>query len=130
MSASPPPTFTEAFAQRLVNAIALAPGVREVTVCGREGDVAFTSGGADCRKEAALARFLVQQAEAMTDDGDLRGIGRTVATSQLEQITLSGAEGDSLVVVIPDCFALVELHPGAAPANVAASIRAVARRYQ
>ena len=66
----------------------------------------------------------------MTVDGDLRGIGRTVATSQLEQITLSGAGGDSLVVAVPGCFVLVALHRGALPATVAASIRAVARRYQ
>ena len=124
------PALTDAFARRLSNAIALAQGVREVTICGREGDVAVSSGSADSRKEAALTRFLAQRAEAMTADGDLRGMGRTVASSTLEQITLSNADGDSLLMALPECFALVALKRGAAPSIVAASIRAIARRYQ
>ena len=59
--------------------------------------MAGSSGGADPGKEAALTRFLVQRAEAMTADGDLRGMGRTVAASHLEQITLSDPSGDSPV---------------------------------
>ncbi len=124
------PAFTGELAQRLVSAIALAPGVGSATVCGREGEVAATSGEADARKEAALTRFLAQRAEAMTEDGDLRGMGRMVANSHLEQITLSGPTGDSLLVSMPECFALVSLQRGASATTVASSIRAIARRYQ
>ena len=126
----PAPAFTDALARRLVSAIALAPGVSEAMVCGREGESAVSSGDKDPRKTAALTRFLAQRAEAMTEDGDLRGMGRTVATSQLEQITLSGPAGDSLLIAMPACFALVSLHRGAAASTVASSLRAIARRYQ
>ncbi len=129
MSDQPAPAFTDALARRLVSAIALAPGVGGATVCGREGEVAVSSGDADSRKVAALTRFLAQRAEAMTEDGDLRGMGRTVATSHLQQITLSGPAGDSLLLSMPGCFALVSLQRGASATTVASSIRAIARRY-
>ena len=122
--------FTDTVARRLVSAIALSPGVGSVMVCGREGEVAAASGDADARKEGALTRFLAHRAEAMTEDGDLRGMGRTVATSHLEQITLSGPAGDSLLVAMPGCFALVALQRGASATTVASSIRVIARRYQ
>ncbi len=124
------PAFTDSLARRLVNAIALAPGVRSATVCGREGEVAAGSGEADAHKEAALTRFLAHRAEAMTEDGDLRGMGRTVATSHLEQITLSGPTGDSLLMALPGCFAMVSLQRGASATTVASSLRAIAQRYQ
>ena len=123
------PVLTGEIARRLASAIALAPGVSEATICGRKGEVAVSSGVADSREEAALTRFLAQRAEAMTADGDLRGMGRTVAASHLEQITLSGAEGDSLVVALAECLALVSLQRGASPAAVASTIRLIARRY-
>ena len=129
MSHQAPPAFTDALARRLVSAIVLAPGVSEAMVCGREGEVAVSSGGADPGKEAALTRFLVQRAEAMTADGDLRGMGRTVAASHLEQITLSDPSGDSLLLAMPECFALVSLRRGATANSVASSIRVIARRY-
>ena len=129
MAEQPPVEFSAALAERMVSAIGLAPGVGNVTVCGREGEVAVSSGDADSRKEAALTRFLAQRAEAMTEDGDQRGMGRTVATSRLEQISLSGVAEDSLIVAMPDCYALVSLTRGASPTNVASAIRAIARRY-
>lgn len=130
MPEQPAPAFTDALARRLVSAIALASGVGEAMVCGREGEAAVSSGDGDPRKAAALTRFLAQRAEAMTHDGDLRGMGRTVATSQLGEITLSGPAGDSLLIAMPECFALVSLQRGASASTVTSSLRAIARRYQ
>ncbi|MEO6398120.1 MAG: hypothetical protein ABIP13_06595 [Tepidiformaceae bacterium] len=129
MTEQPAIELSTAVAQRMVSAITLAPGVGDVTICGREGEVAVSSGKADSRKEAALTRFLAQRAEAMTEDGDRRGMGRTVATSRLEQISLSGPGGDSVIIAGPDYYALVSLTRGASSTNVASAIRAIARRY-
>lgn len=129
MLEQPASALTDAVARRLVSAIALTPGVGGATVCSREGEVAVSSSDADPRKEAALTRFLAQRAEAMTEDSDLRGMGRAVAASRLEQISLSGPAGDSLLLAMPGCFALVSLNRGASPTAVAAAIRVIARRH-
>ena len=75
-------------------------------------------GGADIDAEVQIRR----------GDGDLRGMGRTVATSQLGEITLSGPAGDSLLIAMPECFALVSLQRGASASTVTSSLRAIARK--
>ncbi|MBA4180736.1 MAG: hypothetical protein C0506_09130 [Anaerolinea sp.] len=123
------PPLTEETARRFANAAAQAPGVAEVIVCGREGNVLAGANASDVGREAALASFVAQRAEALTEDGDLRGMGKAVANSHLEEIVVSGPSGEAVLLSFPCCYAYVPLARGAAPATVTASLRVIARRY-
>lgn len=121
--------LSDDLARRFAASLAQCEGVEAVIVCGREGEALAGSGGPDVRKEAALASFVAQRAEALTEDGDLRGMGKALANSRLEEIVLSGPGGESLLLAFDQCYAFVSLQRGAAPTPVAAALRVVARRY-
>ena len=100
-----------------------------MVVCGRDGKVIACSGESDGTREAALAGFLASRAEALIEDGDLRGMGKAVAMSQLQEIVLSGANGDAVLLSLPECYVFASLHAGANPHSVTASLRVIAGRY-
>ena len=121
--------ISEETARRFAIAAGETQGVASLIVCGRDGEVLAGSGPVDVRKEAALASFIVQRAEALAQDGDLRGMGRSLAHGRLEEITLSGPAGDSVLLSFPHCFALVSMRPGVSGPAAVASLRNIARRY-
>lgn len=127
--ASATATISEETARRFAAAAGETPGVASVIVCGRAGEVLAGSGPLDVRKEAALASFIVQRAEALAQDGDLRGMGRSLATGQLQEITLSGPAGDSVLLAFPNCFAVVSMGPAVSGPAAVTSLRNIARRY-
>jgi hypothetical protein len=122
-------TLTQETAQLLAAAAAETGGVSAVAVCSREGDVLAGSGAGDLRKEAALASYIVQRVESLAQDGDLRGMGRSVASGVLEEIILSGRTGDGVLLSFPDCHVLVSLRPGVSGPPTVASLRNISRRY-
>ncbi|MGH2632456.1 MAG: hypothetical protein ACRDG3_03510, partial [Tepidiformaceae bacterium] len=64
---------------RAARALKETPGVTGVVICNGEGEVLSTlDGGANAAREGALATFAARRAEALTMDGDLRGMGKVV----------------------------------------------------
>lgn len=122
-------SFSPETARRFAASAAEAQGVAAVIVCGREGDVLAGSGPVDVRKEGALASFIAQRAEALAEDGDLRGMGKSLANGRLEEITLSGPAGESVLLSFPQCYAFVSLRRGANGPATVASLRVIAQRY-
>ena len=122
-------SFTAEVAGRFAASAAQAEGVAGVTVCAREGSVVTGAGRVDVRREGAMASFVAQRAEALAEDGDLRGMGKAVAMSQLQEIVLSGANGDAVLLSLPECYVFASLHAGANPHSVTASLRVIAGRY-
>lgn len=115
--------------RRLADAIARVEGVGSVVVCSRDGEVAGSNGSGDPAREAALAAFIAYRAEALVADSDLRGLGRTLAGSHLEQAALAGPGGEALIFAHSGSYAFVSVARGAFGEVVGPAVRAILGRY-
>ena len=104
------------------------PGVTGAIVCTRDGEVLGTTGEQGAR-DAALATFMVRRAEALTMDGDLRGLGRLVTGSTLRHIVLSCRREGGLCIASGDHLVLVSCRGGIPGASLLEQINAIIRRY-
>ena len=78
---------------------------------------------------AALATFVARRAEALSLDGDLRGMGKVLAESSIQHLAIQGDGGDCAVLVAAGCYVTLILqraHPAEATVNAA---RVLLRRY-
>ena len=116
-------------ARRLGFALAKIDGVRGVLVSSRDGAVLDASGQVDPPRDAALTSFVGSRAESLSIDSDLRGMGRMLAGSRLESITLSGPLGESIVLPAGNAFVFVPLMPGKPAGSVGPIAASTARRY-
>lgn len=116
---------------RLAAALATVTGVERALVTTLEGELvaAEPAGSAEAAREAALATFVAKRAEALSTDGDLRGMGRVLAASQLERVTISSNAGESLLYAPGSCYVLVSLRRGMPVAVSAPALEQVLRRY-
>lgn len=105
---------------RLANSAAAVDGVRSALVCDAEGAVLGSAGFAEPAREAAMASFVALRAEALPVDGDLRGMGRQLAGSRLEHVSISGPSGDSLIFRLDGAYLYLDLIPGRVPAVISA----------
>lgn len=116
-------------ARRLGFALAKIEGVRGVLVSSRDGAVLDANGHIDPARDAALTSFLGSRAEALSIDSDLRGMGRMLAGSKLESITLSGPSGESILLPAGSAYLFVPLMPGRPAASIGPVAASTARRY-
>lgn len=117
---------------RLAAALATVTGVERALVTTLEGElVAAEPAGAaaEAGREAALATFVAKRAEALSTDGDLRGMGRVLAASQLERVTISSNAGETLLYAPGRCYVLVSLRRGIPVAVSTPALEQVLRRY-
>ena len=84
-----------------------------------EGEVLGESGVGEPPRAAALATFIARRAESLSLDGDLRGMGRLLATGHLEHVAISGDAGDALVLAPGSCFVFLTLQRAYPAASVA-----------
>ena len=108
------------------------PGVTGAIVCTRDGEILGITGdttGDQGARDAALATFMVRRAEALTMDGDLRGLGRLVTGSTLRHIVLSGRRESGLCIASGDHLVLVSCRNGIAGASLLEQINVIIRRY-
>lgn len=105
---------------RLANSAVGIDGVRSALVLDAEGAVLGSAGFADPAREAAVASFVALRAEALPVDGDLRGMGRQLAGSRLQHVSISGPSGDHLIFALDGPYLYLELIPGRAPAVISA----------
>lgn len=84
-------------ANRLASAAAGVDGVRSAIVCSADGAVLGSAGAAEAAKEAALVSFVALRAEALPVDGDLRGMGRQLAGSRFNHLSVAGERGEMLL---------------------------------
>jgi hypothetical protein len=92
-------TAAAELAGRLVWALRDLPGVTGVAACTGDGELLAASDEGAGPREAALAAFLACRGEALTSDGDLRGIGRLLAVSHLEHVTVAGPRSEFVVLI-------------------------------
>ena len=104
------------------------PGVTGAIVCTRDGEVLGTTGEQGAR-DAAFATFMVRRAEALTMDGDLRGLGRLVTGSTLRHIVLSGRREAGICIAAGDHLVLVSCRGGVPGASLLERINVIIRRY-
>ena len=123
------PEVSKEVARRLGFALAKIEGVRGVLVASRDGAVLDANGQVDPPRDAALTSFLGSRAESLSIDSDLRGMGRMLAGSRLESITLSGPAGDSILLPAGTAYVFVPLLPGRPAASVATVAATTAKRY-
>ena len=77
---------------RLASALATVTGVERALVATLEGELVAAEpavDGTEAGREAALATFVAKRAEALSTDGDLRGMGRLLAAFLLSLKVLS-----------------------------------------
>jgi len=104
-------------AARAANAAAAVEGVSSAVICSSEGAVLGAAGAADPAREAALASFVALRAEALPVDGDLRGMGKQLAGSRFEHMTITGAGGECMIYRLADeSYLSVRIAPGRGPA--------------
>jgi len=116
-------------ARRLALALSQIEGVKGALVCSREGAVLGTTSEADPAREAALASFLAVRAESLSIDSDLRGMGRQLAGSHLQQITLAGPAGEALLLAVRDAYLFVSIAPGRSTPAISLLVAQTAKRY-
>lgn len=116
---------------RAARALKETPGVTGVAICSAEGDLLSTADAArpDTSREAALATFACRRGEALTMDGDLRGMGKLVAGSGLRHIVWSGPRGDAVCIPWTGHVVFAACQPGAAGEALLASAGLIVRRY-
>lgn len=100
-------------ASRLANAASGIDGVRSAVVCSAEGAVLGSAGAPEPAKDAALASFIALRAEALSVDGDLRGMGRQLAGSAFSHLAVSGVHDETLLYTLNNgAYLSVQLAPG------------------
>lgn len=123
------PEVSKEVARRVGYALAKIDGVRGVLVSSRDGAVLEANGQVDPARDAALTSFLGSRAESLSIDSDLRGMGRMLAGSRLESITLSGPAGESILLPAGSAYVFVPLMPGHPAASIAPVAASTAKRY-
>jgi predicted regulator of Ras-like GTPase activity (Roadblock/LC7/MglB family) len=116
-------------ARRVALALGKIDGVHGVLVASREGRVLDAQGQVDGARDAALASFLGSRAEALAIDGDLRGMGRMLAGSRLESITISGPGQEAVLLPAADGYVMLPLAPGRTATAVGPQAASTLRRY-
>jgi hypothetical protein len=124
-----PSTIDRDLAGRLALTLADLPGVTGALISSLEGDVLGDSGVADAARSAALATFVAHRADNLSLDGDLRGMGRLLASSQLDHVAISGDPGDAVVLAPGSCFVFLTLQRAYPVASVATPALLLLRRY-
>ena len=116
---------------RAARALKETPGVTGVAICSNEGELLSTGDAAhsNAAREAALATFACRRGEALTMDGDLRGMGKLVAGSGLRHIVWSGARGDAVCIPWSGHVVFAACRPGAGGDALLASAALIVRRY-
>lgn len=122
--------MTRDMGQRMAADASTIPGVTRAVVCDRQAAVLGAAGEQEPQRAAALAAFLAGRGEAMTAGGDLRGLGRVVADSQLRQVRVTGADGDVIVLESGESRVLAGLAKGAANDATGAALQALLQRYE
>ncbi len=120
---------TPEFATRVASAMANASGVESAVVCGEGGAVLGVAGSSNAPRDAALGAFVAQRADALSADGDLRGMGRLVAGSHFQQVTASWPGGEALIIAFGDAHLFVALRRGVSAESAAPALRTILRRY-
>jgi predicted regulator of Ras-like GTPase activity (Roadblock/LC7/MglB family) len=123
------PEVSKDVARRLGFALAKIDGVRGVLVCSKDGAVLDSNGQVDPPRDAALTSFLGTRAESLSIDSDLRGMGRMLAGSKLESMTLSSPSGESMLLPAGSAYLFVSLMPGRPAASIGPLAATTARRY-
>jgi hypothetical protein len=117
-------------ALRLAAVTASLAGVNHVTIANADGVCLASAPAGDARDAAALTMFLLGQAGALTEeDGDLRGMGRQLTGSRLQEVLLTGPAGDTAAYPWGTGGLLVEFRAGVLSAVTRPSIHAALRRY-
>lgn len=122
-------TIDRDLAGRLAVTLADLPGVTGALVSSVEGEVLGESGVGEPPRAAALATFIARRAESLSLDGDLRGMGRLLATGHLKHVAISGDAGDALVLAPGSCFVFLTLQRAYPAASVATPAYQLLRRY-
>lgn len=116
--------------ERAARALKETPGVAGVVICDEQGEILVaTEAGSATAREGALATFASRRGEALTLEGDLRGMGKVLAGSQLRHIVWSGPRGDAICLSSPGSHTFLACRPGAAGEVLLASAAAIIRRY-
>lgn len=116
-------------AARVASAVATAPGVESAVVCGDGGAVLGSVGSNSAPQDAALAVFVAQRADALSADGDLRGMGRLVSGSSFQQVTACWPGGEAVVMTFADTHVFAPLRRGVSAESAAPTLRTILRRY-
>ena len=114
---------------RVANAVAAAPGVEGVVLCNGDGAVLGASSTTTATRDAALASFVTQRAEALSGDGDLRGMGRLVSGSHFQQLSACWPGGEALVLTFADAHLFASLRRGVSAESAAPALRTILHRY-
>ncbi|MCZ2108430.1 MAG: hypothetical protein LC118_02470 [Dehalococcoidia bacterium] len=118
--------------RRLAAAIAAVASVERTLVATLEGELVAcepATPGSEAGREVALTTFVAKRAEALATDGDLRGMGRVLASSRLERVVISTNAGDTLLYAPGSCYVLIALRRGSPVTVAAPAIEQVLRRY-
>ncbi len=129
MEAAPSPLANPETASRIARAIAATPGVESVTVSSAAGAaLAQANSGAPAR-EAALASFVAGRAEALSADGDLRGMGRLVTDGRLLQVVAAWPGGEALILSAAGLHVFVAFKRGTSAESTSPGLRAILKRF-
>ncbi|MFN8508271.1 MAG: hypothetical protein U0547_11990 [Dehalococcoidia bacterium] len=122
--------MTREMGQRLAADASTIQGVTRAVVCDRDGSVLGANGDAEPHRAAALGAFLGGRGEAMTQGGDLRGLGRVLSESRLREVRVTGANGDVIVVESGQGRVVAGLNRGGANDATGSALRSLVQRYE
>lgn len=113
MADSEPGASSNGYADALLARLAQVPGIGGLTVIDNSGNPANSAGDAVPRRDAVLTAFLATRVQAITAEGDLRGIGRQLRESRLVHAACSGRNREFLVVPSGPVTAFATVKQGA-----------------
>ena len=116
-------------ADRIAGYLSQQDGVTAATVTGTEGQLLASAGADDPQREAALAAFICERAEEISQEGDLRGMGKLVAESEFQQLALAGPTTEGLVIRLQGRAAVLVTGPAGQLARAATATSVVSNRY-
>lgn len=122
--------MTREMGQRLAADASTIQGVTRAVVCDRDGTVLGANGDSEPHRAAALGSFLGGRGEAMTQGGDLRGLGRVLSESRLREVRVTGANGDVIVVEGAEGRVVAGLTRGGANDATGTALRSLVQRYE
>lgn len=121
--------MTREMGQRLAADASTIQGVTRAVVCDRDGGPG-ANGDAEPHRAAALGSFLGGRGEAMTQGGDLRGLGRVLSESRLREVRVTGVNGDVIVVESGQGRVVAGLNRGGANETTGSALRSLVQRYE
>lgn len=86
------------YVSAVLELVGAVPGVSGLTIIDGNGQPAASAGDAEPRRDAVLTSFLATRVQAITAEGDLRGIGRQLRESRLLHASFSGRNREFLLV--------------------------------